>query len=53
MSCITNGSRRDASIRGYFFVRGQGFLSMRWSELVLLMEGISPKVGRRHRYGRR
>lgn len=26
------------------------FRSMRWSELVLLMEGISPKVTRRHRY---
>ena len=23
---------------------------MRWDELVLLMEGISPKVARRHRY---
>ena len=27
-----------------------GFRSMRWDELVLLMEGISPKAARRHRY---
>ena len=27
-----------------------GFRPMRWDELVLLMEGISPKVARRHRY---
>ncbi len=33
-----------------FLRQGVGFRSMRWSELVLLMEGISPKVARRHRY---
>lgn len=33
-----------------FLREGFGFLSMRWDELVLLMEGISPKVARRHRY---
>lgn len=27
-----------------------GFRSIRWDELVLLIEGISPKVARRHRY---
>lgn len=29
---------------------GVGFRSMKWAELVLLIEGISPKVARRHRY---
>lgn len=29
-----------------------GFRSIRWDELVLLMEGISPNVARRHRYER-
>ena len=29
---------------------GTGFRSMRWDELVLLMEGISPRVARRRRY---
>lgn len=33
-----------------FLRQGEGFRSMRWSELVLLMEGISPKVARRSRY---
>lgn len=33
-----------------FLRQGMGFRSMRWDELVLLMEGISPKVSRRHRY---
>lgn len=33
-----------------FLRQGIGFRSMKWSELVLLMEGISPKVSRRHRY---
>lgn len=33
-----------------FLRQGIGFRSMRWSELVLLMEGISPKAARRHRY---
>lgn len=33
-----------------FLRQGMGFRSMRWDELVLLMEGISPKVARRHRY---
>lgn len=33
-----------------FLRQGLGFRSMKWSELVLLMEGISPKVARRHRY---
>ena len=27
-----------------------GFRSIRWDELVLLIEGISPRVARRHRY---
>ena len=35
-----------------FLREGIGFRSMRWDELVLLMEGISPKVARRHRYQR-
>ena len=33
-----------------FLRQGIGFRSMRWDELVLLMEGISPKVARRHRF---
>ena len=33
-----------------FLRHGIGFRSMRWSELVLLMEGISPQVSRRRRY---
>lgn len=33
-----------------FLRKGIGFRSMRWDELVLLMEGISPLVARRHRY---
>lgn len=33
-----------------FLRQGIGFRSMRWDELVLLMEGISPIVARRHRY---
>lgn len=33
-----------------FLRQGVGFRSMRWAELVLLMEGISPKAARRHRY---
>ena len=33
-----------------FLRQGVGFRSMRWSELVLLMEGVSPKVARRRRY---
>ncbi len=32
-----------------FLRHGIGFRSMRWSELVLLMEGISPQVSRRRR----
>lgn len=35
---------------GIFLRQGIGFRSMPWSELVLLMEGISPKAARRHRY---
>jgi len=35
-----------------FLRQGMGFRTMPWSELVLLMEGISPKVARRHRYER-
>ena len=34
-----------------FLRNGIGFRSMRWDELVLLMEGISPRVARRKRYG--
>lgn len=33
-----------------FLRQGAGFRSMRWSELVLLVEGISPKAARRKRY---
>ena len=33
-----------------FLRQGIGFRSMRWDELVLLMEGISPRVARRRRY---
>ena len=33
-----------------FLRDGVGFRSMRWDELVLLMEGISPGVARRKRY---
>ena len=33
-----------------FLRTGIGFRSMRWDELVLLIEGISPKVARRKRY---
>lgn len=33
-----------------FLRQGVGFRSMRWDELVLLMEGISPKVARRRRF---
>ena len=35
---------------GIFLRQGVGFRSMRWDELVLLMEGISPRVARRRRY---
>ena len=35
---------------GIFLRQGIGFRSMKWSELVILMEGISPKAARRHRY---
>ena len=35
------------------FQRGEaGFRQMRWDELVLLMEGISPRAARRKRYER-
>jgi len=38
-------------ISHHLFVKeGLGFRSMRWDELVLLMEGISPKIKRRKRY---
>lgn len=33
-----------------FLRQGVGFRSMKWSELVLLMEGISPKAARRMRF---
>lgn len=33
-----------------FLREGTGFRSMRWDELVLLMEGISPRAARRRRY---
>ena len=36
-----------------FMKNGIGFRSMRWDELVLLMEGISPRVARRKRYEHR
>ena len=35
-----------------FLREGIGFRSMRWDELVLLMEGISPRGARRRRYQR-
>ena len=35
-----------------FLRQGIGFRSMRWDELVLLMEWISPKVARRRRFER-
>ena len=35
---------------GIFLRQGIGFRSMRWDELVLLMEGISPRAARRRRY---
>lgn len=37
---------------GIFMKDCVGFRSIRWDELVLLMEGISPKVARRRRYER-
>lgn len=33
-----------------FLRQGIGFRSLRWDELVLLIEGISPKVARQRRY---
>ena len=33
-----------------FLRQGIGFRSMRWDELVLLIEGISPKAARRRRF---
>lgn len=33
-----------------FSHKGIGFRCIPWSELVLLMEGISPRTARRHRY---
>ena len=33
-----------------FLREGIGFRSMRWDELVLLMEGVSPRAARRRRY---
>lgn len=33
-----------------FLREGVGFRSIRWDELVLLLEGISPKIKRRRRY---
>ena len=33
-----------------FLQEKAGFRNIRWDELVLLIEGISPKVARRHRY---
>ena len=33
-----------------FIKEGHGFRSFRWDELVLLIEGISPKIKRRKRY---
>ncbi len=33
-----------------FIKDGVGFRSIRWDELVLFMEGISPKIKRRKRY---
>lgn len=33
-----------------FLRQGVGFRPMRWAELMLIVEGISPKAPRRHRY---
>ena len=33
-----------------FIKEGVGFRSIRWDELILFMEGISPKIKRRKRY---
>lgn len=33
-----------------FLKEDEGFRSIRWDELVLLIEGISPRAARRHRY---
>lgn len=33
-----------------FLKEGAGFRSIRWDELMLLMEGINPKISRRKRY---
>ena len=33
-----------------FLKQGIGFRSIRWDELVLLMEGISPRTARRKRF---
>jgi len=33
-----------------FIKEGHGFRSLRWDELVLLIEGISPKIKRKKRY---
>ena len=38
--------------RRIFLREGIGFRSIRWDELVLLMEGISPNAARRQRYHR-
>ena len=38
------------TIRKIFIKEGHGFRSFRWDELVLLIEGISPKIKRRKRY---
>lgn len=35
---------------GIFKKDGSGFRPLRWDELVLLIEGISPRAARRHRY---
>lgn len=35
---------------GIFMKDGVGFRSLRWDELVLLVEGISPRAKRRRRY---
>lgn len=48
---IYNKRLEEGRISHKLFIKdGDGFRSMRWDELVLLMEGIAPGVARRKRY---
>ena len=46
---FSNRSRTVLKLLKIFLREGIGFRSMRWDELVLLMEGISPEASRRKR----